>query len=186
MAATLLALESSGVAPRLVIVKSRELYAAISQAAGGGPATGVADAPGTTAKGLRWGELRSTIQEAAAPALTSWAAAADDGARPLTGAADAVGSAAPELDVMAEHNPDCAPGQTQLCHAFLTRGRCARTKGCGFRHVLPGHPAAEEDVAKRSRLGWLPERLVAKAARELGEIVQPLTGEGEGERGRES
>jgi hypothetical protein len=172
VAATLLTLESSGAVPRLVLVKSRELVHAIQELAASSTSadhgsTAGASADGAVA-GVSWGRLRRRLREAIPPqpALGTGAARAQLGISASLAEDEHAGR--PALDTLAEHNPHCDSGEARLCHLFLNHGRCGRKKGCRFRHVSPAHPAAVADAAKRSELGWLPPRLAAKAARELG------------------
>eukprot|EP00962_Isochrysis_galbana_P004908 scaffold1350_cov113-Isochrysis_galbana.AAC.3 len=172
VAATLLTLESSGAVPRLVLVKSRELVGAVQELAASSASRVPSNAAGILAvdvgAGVGWDRLRRRLREATAPPPAS----GREAARPPPGvSADPIAdedASMLDLDTLAEHNPHCAPGETQLCHSFLNHGRCSRKKGCRFRHISPAHPAAVADAAKRRQLGWLPPRLAAKAARELG------------------
>eukprot|EP00967_Tisochrysis_lutea_P092733 scaffold133817_cov32-Tisochrysis_lutea.AAC.1 len=162
----LLSLESSGTRPRLVLVKSRELVEKAKELAmTSAEGTGAMAEEGMAGSGilqLSWPTVRMKLNHLVASSPTHSTQCGDDKMR-----AAISGSA----DVLAEHNPNCAPGETRLCHAFLNTGRCIRKKGCSFRHVLPEHPAALADTAKRSQLGWLPNRLAAKVARELEQKV---------------
>jgi hypothetical protein len=176
VAATLLTLESSGAMPRLVLVKSRELVGVIREltAASEGLGNPSGTSAGDGAAGFSWDCLRRRLRETTA-SPTAWgreASRASPGVSVSLTGEDKTSS--PALDALAEHNLHCAPGEAELCHSFLNRGRCDRKKGCRFRHVSPAHPAAVADAAKRSALGWLPPRLAAKAAREFGGSEQAL------------
>ena len=62
-------------------------------------------------------------------------------------------------DESGEVDPDrVPPDETRLCFTFTNKGRCGRA-ACTLRHLLPTHPEAIADAAKRSAIGWQPSRL---------------------------
>ena len=58
------------------------------------------------------------------------------------------------------------PDETRICFAFANRGCCKLAK-CTFRHVGPSHPDWIADAAKRSQVGWQPE----KRRRPIGAVL---------------
>ena len=51
----------------------------------------------------------------------------------------------PGTNPLADQNPNTPPGETRVCFTFLNKQSCDRP-GCIFRHLLPGHPDAQEGV----------------------------------------
>ena len=122
-------------APRLVVVKSRELHAHATAHATAHAATHAAPLAHATAH-------NGTAPEGGAsctplPNAEGW----------WEGLAQGAEESLARLNVRAE-----ADRETRLCFSFLNHGKCTRP-GCSFRHVGPDHPDAIADAERRTHSG---------------------------------
>ena len=119
---------------RVVVVKCRELYAWAQREQLGrcAPRAGQAAVAG------------ALPSEFWADALAAW---------PQHAAGEHAAPSAP-AEPAAAGGP-AASTESRLCFEFLNLGRCDRAN-CSFRHLLPTHPDAVADAARRERVGRLP------------------------------
>ena len=161
IAPLLAALDLAEVPAVLTVVKCRDLHA-------------------RARNGERWQELLERVSAEDGDI-------ADDAAAAAAAAADTTTTTTPvesrastsALDPLLDQNLNASSGETRLCYTYLNCGHCQRAD-CAFRHLLPEHPEAIADRAKRAALGWRPLRVQAKLEPALDRMREEARGQGEG------